>query len=72
MNKELFNNPLRYPKIVLYWGSQDNESELTLNDKTLKEAYDTAVAFGYKPPVWYKPWQYLTGGLGVITVGVGV
>lgn len=72
MNKELFNNPLRYPKIVLYWGSQDNESELTLNDKTLKEAYDTAVAFGYKPPVWYKPWQYFTGGLGVITVGLGV
>ena len=72
MNKELFNNPLRYPKIVLYWGSQDNESELTLNDKTLKEAYNTAIAFGYKPPVWYKPWQYLTGGLGVITVGVGV
>lgn len=72
MNKELFNNPLRYPKIVLYWGSQDDESELTLNDKTLKEAYDTAVAFGYKPPVWYKPWQYFTGGLGVITVGLGV
>lgn len=72
MNKELFNNSLRYPKVVLFWESKGSETELTLNDKTLKEAYDTAVSFGYKPPVWYKPWQYLTGGLGVITVGLGV
>ena len=72
MNKALFNDTLRYPKIVLFWGSKGEESELTLRDKTLKEAYDTAIAFGYKPPVWYKPWQYITGGLGFITVGFGV
>jgi hypothetical protein len=65
MNKKLFENTYRYPKVILWWGT----TELTLRNKTLKEAYVTALLFGYKPPVWYKPWQYLTGGLGVVTVG---
>lgn len=69
MNKELFKNQYRFPKIVLWWNVNGSESEVTLRNKTLKEAYDIAIEFGYKPPVWYKPWQYLTGGLGVVTVG---
>lgn len=72
MNKTLFSNPLRYPKVVLWWTEKGSESELTLHNKTLKEAYDTAVEFGYKPPKWYTPWKYVTGGLGVVTVGFGV
>lgn len=72
MNKKLFENKLVYPEIVLWWGNKDNESELRLHDKTLEEAYNIAIEFGYKPPVWYKPWQYITGGLGVLTMGFGV
>ena len=70
MNKQLFENPYVFPKVVLWWkDSKGNETELELHNLTLKEAYDRAVFFGYKPPVWYKPWQYFTGGLGVVTVG---
>lgn len=69
MNKKLLANPHVYDKIILWWGNPNNETELNLYDKTLAQAYDTALHFGYKPPVWYKPWQYLTGGLGVVTVG---
>ena len=72
MNKKLLENKLVYPEIVLWWGNKDNESELRLHDKTLEEAYNIAIEFGYKPPVWYKPWQYITGGLGVLTMGFGV
>ena len=72
MNKKLFENKLVYPEIVLWWGNKDNENELRLHDKTLEEAYNIAIEFGYKPPVWYKPWQYITGGLGVLTMGFGV
>lgn len=72
MNKKLFENKLRYPKIVLWWGEKDSERELILHDKTLEDAYNVAIEFGYKPPVWYKPWQYFVGGLGVMTVGIGV
>jgi hypothetical protein len=72
MNKELFDNPRIYPKVVLWWGNKDSENEVVLYDKSLKDAYNTAIAFGYNPPVWYKPWQYFTGGLGVMTVGIGV
>lgn len=69
MNKELFANTYCYPKVVMWWKENGAESEITVYNKTLKQAYDSAVGFGYKPPVWYKPWQYLTGGLGVVTVG---
>ena len=72
MNKKLFENKLVHPEIVLWWGNKDNESELRLHDKTLEEAYNIAIEFGYKPPVWYKPWQYIMGGLGVLTMGFGV
>lgn len=72
MNKKLFSNTRSYPKIVLWWNSNGSESEITLRNRTLKEAYEMAIAGGYKPPVWYKPWQYITGGLGVMTVGIGV
>jgi hypothetical protein len=69
MNKKLLSNPYVYPKVVLWWGSSTNETELTLRNRTLKEAYEMALAAGYEPPVWYKPWQYIWGGLGVVTVG---
>lgn len=72
MNKKLFANKLVYPKIVLYWNNGSGETELKLHDKTLEDAYNMAIEFGYKPPVWYKPWQYFTGGLGVLTIGFGV
>jgi hypothetical protein len=69
MNKALRNSKTRYPEIVLWWGNPKAESEIRLHDKTLGEAYEIALQFGYTPPVWYKPWQYLTGGLGVMTIG---
>lgn len=72
MNKKLFANKLVYPEIVLFWGNTGEEAELRLHDKTLEQAYNIAVEFGYKPPVWYKPWQYFTGGIGVLTIGFGV
>ncbi len=59
----------RYPTIVVWWHKGSTDTELRLHDKTIEEARDEAKFFGYKPPVWYKPWQYITGGLGVVTVG---
>lgn len=71
MNKKLLSSNLRYPEVMLFWGNGANENELRLHDKTLAEAYNMAIEFGYKPPVWYKPWQYFTGGIGIITIGFG-
>ncbi len=71
MNKKLFQNRLVYPEIVLFWGNGASQTELRLHDTTLESAYNTAIKFGYTPPVWYKPWQYITGGMGVITIGFG-
>jgi hypothetical protein len=71
MNKDLLKSELRYPEIVIWWENENGETDLRLVDKTLKEAYNRAIEFGYKPPVWYKPWQYFTGGLGVLTIGWG-
>lgn len=60
----------RYPKIVMWWRNDSNGStELTVHGKTLEEARKEATYFGYKPPVWYKPWQYITSRLELITVG---
>ncbi len=72
MDKKLKESKLVYPEIVLFWGNGGSENELRLHDKTLGQAYNIAIEFGYKPPVWYKPWQYITGGIGVITIGFGV
>ena len=58
----------RYGKVVLWWNHGSGETELTLHDKTLSEAREAALQFGYEPPKWYLPWQYITGGLGVVTV----
>lgn len=69
MNKKLLANPHVYDKVILWWGNPNNETELTLRNRTLKEAYEMALVAGYAPPIWYKPWQYFTGGLGVVTVG---
>lgn len=71
MNKKLLNDQLRYPEVVVWWKNESGETELRLVDKTIGEAYNTAIAFGYRPPVWYKPWQYFTGGIGFITIGFG-
>ena len=56
-----------YPKIVLFWNN-DSE-ELTVYNKTIAEAIDIAVFFGYKRSTWYAPWRYFFGGICVITVG---
>jgi hypothetical protein len=71
MNKALRNSKVVYPEIVMWWSYKDSETELRLHDKTLSEAYTIAINFGYRPPVWYKPWQYITGGIGFITIGFG-
>jgi hypothetical protein len=71
INRSLFANPYTWPEVVLWWKQGDTETEIRLHDLTIHEAYDRAVAFGYKPPVWYKPWQYITGGLGILTLGFG-
>ena len=71
MNNKLFADCRVYPKIVLHWGAEGNETNLDLKDKTIAEAYEIAIQFGYQPPVWYKPWQYITGGLFIMTVGFG-
>ena len=71
MNKKLLESKLRYPEIVLFWSNGKDESEIRVHHKTLKEAYNMAIEFGYRPPVWFKPWQYFTGGLGVVTIGFG-
>lgn len=69
MNQKLLANPYVYPKVILWWKQGSSETELTLRNLTLKEAYERAILFGYKPPKWYQPWQYLMGGLGVVTIG---
>ncbi len=33
----------------------NNESELTLRDKTKEEAFELARYFGWCPQVWYRP-----------------
>lgn len=72
MDKKLLQSKIRYPEVVLFWGNTGSETELRLHDTTLGNAYNTAIKFGYRPPVWYKPWQYITGGIGFITIGFGV
>jgi len=47
-----------YPKIVLFWNN-DSE-ELTVYNKTIAEAIDIAVFFGYKRSTWYAPWRYFS------------
>lgn len=72
MNKKLLESQLRYPEVVIWWeGPGDTSTELRLVDKTIGEAYNTAIRFGYVPPKWYKPWQYFTGGIGFMTIGFG-
>lgn len=69
MNRQLLDNPRVYPKVILWWKGPNGETELKLHNRTLAQAYDVALRFGYEPPKWYKPWQYFWGGLGVVTVG---
>ena len=69
MTKKLFENQYVYPKVILWWKQDGSETELVLHNMRLREAYTQALYFGYKPPVWYKPWQYFPGGLGIVTVG---
>jgi hypothetical protein len=71
MNKAMLESKTQYPKVVLWWKDRNGESEIQMHDATLKQAYERAVFFGYQPPVWYKPWKYFTGGIGVMTVGMG-
>jgi hypothetical protein len=71
MNKALLNSKLRYPEVVMWWENEHGEAEVRLQHATLREGYERAIAFGYTPPVWYKPWQYITGGIGVMTIGFG-
>jgi len=64
---------MRYPKIVMWWSDATSETEMKLYNKTIAEAREAAILFGYKPPVWYKPWQYIFGsGLNFLTVGFPV
>lgn len=61
-------NDHRYTKIVMYWKGKNSEVRHTVYNKTIAEAREIAEYFGYKKPKWYFPWQYLTGGLFIITV----
>lgn len=67
--KTIAEDQREFEKIVVWWN--EGNDELTVRNRTMQEAYEMALAAGYRPPVWYKPWQYLTGGLGMMTVGFG-
>ncbi len=55
----LWSKELMYSKIIVVWKDvHGSTTQLTLFDKTEAEALDCAVSFGYKQPVWYKPWTY--------------
>lgn len=58
-----------YDTIHMGWGSGSSETDVTLHNTTLSEAYKVAQKFGYQPPKWWMPWQYFTGGIWVVTVG---
>ena len=60
---------MRYPKIIMWWSRGNEEVEIACFDQTIEEGRARAIQFGYRPPVWYKPWQYFTGGLNILTVG---
>lgn len=60
---------MRYPKIIVWWNHGNCESELTLYSISIAEAHKEAIYMGYEPPVWYKPWKYIYGGLNILTVG---
>jgi hypothetical protein len=50
---------------ILYatWEQGNSTMELTMHECTIEEATAKAIYLGYKPPVWYKPWTYLTRNL---------
>ena len=63
------DNTRVYPTIVIGWGYR-KETELTLRNTTLKQAYDLAIKFGLKPCRWYNPLSWFNGlWVWVITVG---
>ena len=55
-----------YATIYFMWGGDASDSELTLHNRTYKDALKVAKQFGYQEPCWYKPWTWKNG---VVTVG---
>lgn len=63
---------LFYPKITAGWRQFNGEMQVTMTYASISQVRERAIQFGYVPPKWYKPWQYFTGGLWIVTVGFGV
>lgn len=47
---------MKYSSISLIWFDPDFNS-LIVHDKTIEEALENAVFFGYKPPKWWQFWK---------------
>jgi hypothetical protein len=62
---------LVYPEVVISFKDSSGATDIRLHNVTIPEARQMAVHLGYKRPVWYKPWQYFTGGLFILTIGFG-
>lgn len=64
ITKDHLNDPEVYDTIHLGW----EMGEITVRNKTIKEAYTRAVELGLKPFKWYDPRSWFQG-LWFVTVG---
>ena len=53
----------QYETVKVGWAKKDSATMLTLHDTTISKAIEDAIFFGFKKPVWYKPWTYITNRL---------
>lgn len=61
-------NALRYSDIYVQWDEGSSRTELILHNRTVEEAINLAVMSGYRRPVWFKPWTYITRHLQIYKV----
>lgn len=54
-----------FKTIIVWWSEGNSKTKLTMHEVTKEYAIESAYMFGYKAPVWYMPWTYLTRKLNV-------
>ncbi len=57
----------QYETVKVCWTEKNGATMLTLHDTTVSQAIEDAIFFGFKKPVWYKPWTYITNQLTIKT-----
>jgi hypothetical protein len=59
---------MRYSDITVSWEEGYSKTTLILHNRTMDEALNFAVMSGYKKPVWFKPWTFITRHLSITKV----